>query len=431
VGYGPDKDGKVSMNFGPLNTTGGERRLNVAVSRSCYEMMIFSSLRPEQIDLKRTNAEGVKGLKAFLEFAKSGRNATIEQQASASTDDTAATVDAIAAELRAKGFEVDTHVGRSNFKIDLAVINPEDNQQYLLAILCDGKNYFETKTERDREIGQPGVLKMLGWNIMRVWTVDWFINREQVMQRILQNIDYIQHPEHKPKTNPTTAAPTAPVNPVPKPMAEEKPATTTVAAPKTTKKPVVSEGTLQRPYQVAALRKTQKKYSIDDVRNNIDSLAKRVAAVIEAEQPITLNLLAKRVAESLQMRSTDALKALILDNYAPAVIDKSQPDASNPFFWTDAEEKNNYHTFRTESGRSIEDIPIVEVENAVLYAVEQQVAIPVADLTHLTQQLLGLSRTNEAIEKTIRDKVIARLWRGQNPKLDIDPKTQVVKLKNA
>jgi superfamily I DNA and/or RNA helicase len=72
VGYGPDKDGKLSMNFGPLNKIGGERRLNVAVSRARYEMKVFSTLRPEQIDERRTQAEGVLGLKQFLRFAEHG-----------------------------------------------------------------------------------------------------------------------------------------------------------------------------------------------------------------------------------------------------------------------------------------------------------------------------------------------------------------------
>ncbi|ULT24232.1 AAA domain-containing protein [Sphingobacterium sp. E70] len=65
IGYGPDEDGKVSMNFGPLNRDGGWRRLNVAVTRARYEMRVFSSLKGDQIDLNRTSSTGVEGLKAF------------------------------------------------------------------------------------------------------------------------------------------------------------------------------------------------------------------------------------------------------------------------------------------------------------------------------------------------------------------------------
>src|SRR5450759_2371323 len=72
IGYGPDKNGRVSLNFGPLNREGGWRRLNVAVSRARYEMIVFSTIQPEQLDTARTAAAGVAGLKAFLEYARRG-----------------------------------------------------------------------------------------------------------------------------------------------------------------------------------------------------------------------------------------------------------------------------------------------------------------------------------------------------------------------
>ncbi|MCR5130607.1 MAG: DUF4011 domain-containing protein [Prevotella sp.] len=183
VGYGPDKRGKVSMNFGPLNNQGGERRLNVAVSRARCEMMVFSTLKPEQIDLRRSNALGVAGLKHFLEFAKNGRIPLNANQVEAKAEDTYI-IESIAKEIRKIGFDVDTSVGRSEFKIDLAVSDPKDKDRYVLGIICDGTRYHETKTERDREICQPGVLNGLGWKLMRLWAVDWLMNKEAVMERI-------------------------------------------------------------------------------------------------------------------------------------------------------------------------------------------------------------------------------------------------------
>ena len=196
VGYGPDKHGKVSMNFGPLNNEGGERRLNVAVSRARYEMMVFATLRAEQIDLKRSSAKGVEGLKSFIEFAGNGTlNLTQSMVAANNLQDTAENdlVRIIAEELRAHGYEVMTHVGRSQFKIDLAVLNPQKKDEFMLGILCDGRNYYDTKTTRDREIVQPGVLAGLGWNVMRVWSVDWYGNHQQVIDRLLKRLDDIQN----------------------------------------------------------------------------------------------------------------------------------------------------------------------------------------------------------------------------------------------
>ena len=196
VGYGPDKHGKVSMNFGPLNNEGGERRLNVAVSRARQEMIVFSTLRAEQIDLRRSSAKGVEGLKSFLEFAQSG-TLSLNQNMIAADDmeDTAETdlVRIIAEELRSHGYEVVTHVGRSQFKIDLAILNPQKPEEYILGILCDGRNYYDTKTTRDREIVQPGVLNGLGWNVMRIWAVDWYENHQQLIDRLLQRLDDIKN----------------------------------------------------------------------------------------------------------------------------------------------------------------------------------------------------------------------------------------------
>ena len=203
VGYGPDKTGKVSMNFGPLNNSGGERRLNVAVSRARYEMMVFSTLKPEQIDLRRSSALGVAGLKAFLEFARNGRMAVSAGQVKAPTEH-AEIIDAVAGEIRKMGYEVDTSVGRSAFKIDLAVLDPKNDQNYLLGIICDGTRYYETKTERDREICQPGVLQGLGWKLMRLWSVDWLMNKEAVMDRIRKALEKPEEP--KPASAPKVAA---------------------------------------------------------------------------------------------------------------------------------------------------------------------------------------------------------------------------------
>ena len=186
VGYGPDKDGKLSMNFGPLNKVGGERRLNVAVSRARYEMKIFSTLRPEQIDERRTHAEGVLGLKQFLRFAEHGTS--MLSASSQSTENHSLIVEQIAEALRRKGYEVKTSIGSSALRVDLAIIDPLHSDRYALGIICDGAGYYQLKTERDREVVQPAVLKMLGWHLMHVWTTEWLRCPESVIEHIIQEM---------------------------------------------------------------------------------------------------------------------------------------------------------------------------------------------------------------------------------------------------
>ncbi|MCQ2257270.1 MAG: DUF4011 domain-containing protein [Bacteroidaceae bacterium] len=171
VGYGPDKNGKVSMNFGPLNQSGGERRLNVAVSRARYEMRVFSTLEPHQIDLQRTSAKGVLALKRFLEYAETGKlPCPSSQQVQMSPSPI---TNLIAEQLRNEGHTVHTNIGRSKFKIDIAIVDKDNPERYERGIILDGPSYFSTPTARDREIVQPKVLGLLGWNLQHKWTADY------------------------------------------------------------------------------------------------------------------------------------------------------------------------------------------------------------------------------------------------------------------
>ncbi|MBO7267668.1 MAG: DUF4011 domain-containing protein [Bacteroidaceae bacterium] len=188
VGYGPDKEGKISMNFGPLNLVGGERRLNVAVTRSRYEMMVFSSLHARDIDLRRTNAKGVEGLHRFLDYAEHGTLIKNLHSGEEPMNEKVITLQ-IARRLEAEGLKVKTFVGNSKFKVNIAIADPHDERRYLLGILLDDKLYHAIPTMSDREIVQPSVLQSLGWNVKRVWTLDWFDRPEHVIDNILSELN--------------------------------------------------------------------------------------------------------------------------------------------------------------------------------------------------------------------------------------------------
>ena len=186
IGYGADEDGKLSMNFGPLNREGGWRRLNVAVTRARYEMKVFSSLKADQIDLNRTQAEGVKGLKGFLNFAEKG---LLPQNVNTvNTVQKQNLIEGISKYLIENGFEVKTNIGTSAYRLDIGIVDPEHRDQYVLGILVDGENYIQTQTTNDRELLIPNVLESLGWNIHRIWTLDWIKNKEKILAEIKQKI---------------------------------------------------------------------------------------------------------------------------------------------------------------------------------------------------------------------------------------------------
>jgi very-short-patch-repair endonuclease len=174
--YGRDAAGALAMNFGPINRPGGERRLNVAITRARHELCVFASLQPEQIDLTRTQSIGVRDLKHFLEFAQRGPRALAEAVTGSVGGFDSPFEEAVAKALTSRGWQVHTQVGVSAFRIDLGVVDPDAPGRYLAGVECDGATYHRSATARDRDKLREHVLRGLGWEILRIWSTDWWIN---------------------------------------------------------------------------------------------------------------------------------------------------------------------------------------------------------------------------------------------------------------
>ena len=181
ITYGPDRTGHVTMNFGPLNRKGGERRLNVAITRARREMIVFSTLRSDQLDLSRTNSRAVADLKDFLAYAETGRFAT---PSSFPGDFESPFESAVAHELRRRNWTVHPQVGVSNYRIDLGIVHPNAPGRYLAGIECDGAMYHSSAFARERDKIRQAVLESRGWKIFRVWSSDWWTNKEGAVKKL-------------------------------------------------------------------------------------------------------------------------------------------------------------------------------------------------------------------------------------------------------
>jgi very-short-patch-repair endonuclease len=191
ITYGPDNGGAVSMNFGPMNRDGGERRLNVAITRARHELRVFSSLKGEQLDLSRTQAAGVRDLKHFMEFAERGPRALAEATKGSLGDFESPFEEAVAAALSSKGWQVQTQIGASSFRIDLGIVHPDAPGTYLCGVECDGATYHRSATARDRDMLREQVLRGLGWEILRIWSTDWWIDRIGTLDRVQQALEFL------------------------------------------------------------------------------------------------------------------------------------------------------------------------------------------------------------------------------------------------
>jgi hypothetical protein len=183
VGYGRDEQGKFLQNFGPINRPGGERRLNVAITRARKHVKLVSSLLPEEIE---SSTPGVAALRDYMEYVM---DKGTEKKASVPDGDLPALENDVAAALRARGYEVEARVGRSLSKVDLAIVDQERPGNYLLGILTDGPTYRAAGTARDRERLRIDMLTGLGWHVHRLWSQEWIKDRETELARIVAAVE--------------------------------------------------------------------------------------------------------------------------------------------------------------------------------------------------------------------------------------------------
>ena len=204
--YGRTEDGKTYQRFGPINFDKGENRINVLVTRAKKRVVVCSSLDPQDITNK---SQGAQVFKRYLSYAKSGeiensasKELAPEQKMNCSTG----WENWLADRLRNDGFDVDLSVGRSAWKIDLAIKHPSKKNSYFCGIELDGKTKLR-RSARDREILSQSVLEAKGWKILRIHTIDFFLDPEseyndlkKKVSKILADLDSkIEKPEDKEK----------------------------------------------------------------------------------------------------------------------------------------------------------------------------------------------------------------------------------------
>lgn len=363
IGYGPDKAGRVSMNFGPLNNAGGERRLNVAVSRARCEMLVYSSIRSSDIDLRRSKARGVEGLKHFLEYAESGMLPAVASAARTAARRTAV-AEGIARALRESGYKVATGVGRSQFRVDVAVESAHTPGAYQLALLLDGEDYRDTPTTRDREIVKPSVLEALGWKVMRVWSADWLRSRERVLNRIKERL------EEEAADEATDEMPLAQASfDI---MAEDMAET---------------DGSNAQEYT---------RYEQASLQVSMMTESDLMKAIIAEEQPVRFGYLCRRMAQLRGTRVSDRLQRIYT-----GVVREFYNDGLFGI-WLSREDSLDYKGYRPASGRDITDIPLVEVMNAMMETLAEQVALSEDDLVATAARKLGFARRGNIIDVECR-----------------------------
>ena len=193
VGYARDAEGKLYLNFGPIIKQGGERRLNVAITRAKSKITLVSSLLAGDIDITRSKNQGIKLLRDYLEYAESGGKRLEGNLYTSELKFDSPFEEDVYHTLVEHGYTIRTQVGCSGYRIDLAVVNKNHPGEFLLGIECDGASYHSSPTARDRDRLRQQVLEKLGWNIHRIWSTDWFRNKPVQIRLLVEKIEKLQN----------------------------------------------------------------------------------------------------------------------------------------------------------------------------------------------------------------------------------------------
>ena len=440
VAYGPDQAGKVSMNFGPLNRDGGERRLNVAITRAREQLVVFSTLQPDMIDLARTSAKGVAHFKRFLDFARRGPQALAEvKTAQAAAERESPFEEAVARELEERGWSVRQQVGSSGFRVDLAVLDPERPGSYLLGVECDGANYQASRAARDRDRLRQAVLNGLGWRLHRIWSSDWWFDPAREIQRLEEALRQARAQRPGPGSPASgdagaasASAPPAPLPVVPEAVHEPQAtgayqrlgeaanpggASSAGGVASTAGAPGVTAGASSRPAGDPTLPAGVSFYTrmrTDLCHGQPEAFYEALATaavqasvrqVLEKEAPIPVKELARRVGalwglQKVTSRLESRLKRCLGRELAHVVEDT---------VWRPDQDPTSWRGYRLsppgEEARDLESIPLAELANAAEALLEQCCGLAQADLVRGTAQLFGFSRLGKRLRERLDQAV--------------------------
>ncbi len=398
VGYGKLDGGYLPMNFGPLNRDGGERRLNVLITRARRRCVVYSNFLAADLDLRRSKARGIQALKSFLKYAATG---ILDVPRITGREADSPFEEAVAAALRARGHGIEHQVGSAGFFIDLAVVDPDRAGRYMLGIECDGAKYHSARSARDRDRLRQQVLAGLGWTIHRIWSTDWYRNRERELSRIEEAIRRARSGNGAP---PAGSAPSSDAPRKPKPLARS-----TVAAPAARNR--------STPYIVAKPRIYLLHSPLHEVTH--DRFAKWVSEVVRVESPIhqqealsRIRIAAgvRRAGSRIQQRMQDAIRYGVRSNMF---------ERRGDFLWRtghqtpDVRIRDGKLPDTAKALRKIEMIAPAEIAQAVCYAVNDSFGISEDEAVNEACRLFGFQRTGPKITSRVHLIVNQLLGEGK------------------
>ena len=418
VGYGRTLDGNVAMNFGPLNNEGGERRLNVLITRARLRCEIFTNLLPGDIDMGRTSARGVQALKTFLTYAQTG---VFEHSGQADTEAPSRFEAMLKQELEALGLQVQQRVGSTGFRLELAVVDPNDADRFQLGITCDGPAYRSGRSARDRDRLRAQVLGNLGWRLHRIWSTEWNRSPESERARLESALAEIasDKPIQTDSSSSSEIPPDAELNSAQRVgEAEAGEAEIAVEAsiaptaepldtlPETAEASEPEQGRPVVPYKLANLSIKLGKSELHEVP--IPRLAKWVTQVVNAEGPILVAEVVRRIADAADVKRVGARIQSAIDLAIDRGVTQGNLRRADSFLWSAQQTQavvRDRADLPSPALRRIDHIAPEEFASAVERIVADALGIQPEEVPAGVARLLGLSRVTDDLRQAVSQAV--------------------------
>lgn len=408
-GYGRDETGRFLLNFGPLNKAGGERRLNVAVTRARRRVALVASVQPEDIDLSRTSSEGTRLLRSYMMIARDGLGALfpeipVDQDVRFDSPFEEAVYEA----LSARGLQLRTQVGVSPYRIDLGVVDPDQAGRFLLGIECDGAMYHSAATARDRDRLRQEVLEGLGWRMHRIWGPDWRDNEEREIGKILDAVDQSKR-QVASRLSQSGAKTSEPEGEQRHELSGQRRSSRAARDPK----PLPPAGT--QPYRRARLGR--RRQGIDNFRRASRwEVANAFDAIVRDEGPIEISLAKRRAAEAWGLQRIGSRVDQSLDRAIRYAHGQRILERRGSFLWPPRMVKPPVRVvLRDADKRSVDEITLEELAEAAFICVESALSLDEADLIRETGRLFGLRATRRVTDRV--QLAIAQLVRADRLEL--------------
>lgn len=397
IGFGFDEFKRLTLNFGPLNQDGGERRLNVLISRARERCIVFSNFKAKDLLLDTTTSFGLKALKVFLDFAE---NRNLHNIQSKSEDTDSPFEDSVYDILRNKGYEIHKQVGCAGYRVDLAIIFPKFPGRYILGIECDGAKYHSSPVARDRDRLRQQILEGLGWNLYRVWSTDWYRNRADTERRLLSAVENAKKFGNSSENGVKKQVPSVKIF-----QKEVK------IDDNNGKK--ISDNTQDKnvtEYEMCTSLGIYGQTALDEIP--VDQLAKAFSSVVEVEGPVHFEEVVRRIRSLMGLKRSGNKIHEAINRAADFSIRKKTVIRRGDFYWSIGDQKVKVRRRSGDTPAKIELICDEEIAEAVKQVLKQQFATMPDDLIVQSSRVLGFKSTSEGIAGRIKNVIDNLVKRG-------------------